>query len=61
MYPFLPFSSEKLHAFLGFQGSVKDVGWNIQLPTIGQKLEQPQALFRKLDESIIADETARIG
>ncbi len=61
MYPFLPFSSEKLHAFLGFTESVKDVGWNIQLPAIGQKLEQPQALFSKLDESIIADETAHIG
>jgi methionyl-tRNA synthetase len=61
MYPFLPFSSEELHTFLGFPGSVKDVGWRIQLPAIGQKLEQPHTLFSKLDESIIVDETARIG
>jgi len=61
MYPFLPFSSEKLHAFLGFPGNVKDVGWNMQFPAIGQKLEEPHALFKKLDDSIVADETARIG
>ncbi len=61
MYPFLPFSSEKLHAFLGFSGSIKDVGWRLQFPAIGQKLEEPHALFKKLDDSIVADETAQIG
>ncbi len=60
-YPFLPFSSEKLHSFLGFDGSVKDAGWGIQPLSPGQRLRQPQALFIKLDESIIARETSQLG
>jgi methionyl-tRNA synthetase len=60
-YPFLPFSSEKLHTFLGFEGSVKDVGWKLHSPAPGQKLRPPQPLFAKLDDSIIAQETSRLG
>jgi methionyl-tRNA synthetase len=61
MYPFLPFSSDILHTYLGFSGNVKELGWAIQYPARGQKLEQPEALFTKLDESIVAEETARMG
>ena len=61
MYPYVPFSSEKLHTYLGFSGTIKELGWKLQYPTAGQKLEQPQALFTKLDESIIEEETARLG
>jgi methionyl-tRNA synthetase len=60
-YPFLPFSSEKLHSFLGFDGSVKEQGWKIQFLPPGQKLRQPQPLFVKLDEDIVAEETSRLG
>jgi len=60
-YPFLPFSSEKLHTFLGFKGSVRDVGWKLQSLAPGQKLRQPQPLFVKLDDSIVAQETSRLG
>lgn len=60
-YPFLPFGSEKLHKFLGFEGSVKEAGWKLQFPAPGQKLEQPQPLFSKLDDSIIAQEKSRLG
>ena len=60
-YPFLPFSSEKLHTFLGFEGSVKDAGWNFKPPVPGQQLRPPQPLFVKLDDSIIDLETSRIG
>jgi len=60
-YPFLPFSSEKLHKFLGFDGSVKEAGWKVQPLPPGQKLRQPHPLFIKLDDSIIAQETARLG
>lgn len=60
-YPFLPFSSERLHAFLGFEGSLKETGWKIQPPVPGQKLLEPQPLFVKLDDSIIDWETSRIG
>jgi methionyl-tRNA synthetase len=60
-YPFLPFSSEKLHSFLGFDGSVKEVGWKIQFLPPRQKLRQPQPLFVKLDEDIVAKESSRLG
>jgi methionyl-tRNA synthetase len=60
-YPFLPFSSEKLHSFLGFDGSVRDAGWKIQFLPPGQKLCQPQPLFVKLDEDIVAKETSQLG
>jgi methionyl-tRNA synthetase len=60
-YPFLPFSSEKLHSFLGFDGSVKETGWKVQFLPPGQQLRQPQPLFVKLDEDIVAKETSRLG
>lgn len=59
-YPFLPFSSERLHSFLGFDGSVKEAGWKVQFLPPGQKLRQPQPLFVKLDEDIVAKESSRL-
>jgi len=61
LYPFLPFSSEKLHVLLGFTGSVQEAGWKIESLPPGQKILQPQPLFVKLDDSIIEQETNRIG
>ena len=61
LYPFLPFSSQRLHAFLGLKGSVQDDGWQIHLPSPGQRLLPPEPLFSKLEESLIAEETARLG
>jgi methionyl-tRNA synthetase len=60
-YPFLPFSSQRLYSFLGFDGSVKEGGWRVKFLPPGQKLRQPQPLFAKLDEDLVADETARLG
>jgi len=61
LYPFLPFSSQRLHKFLGFKGSVADDGWQLHLPQPGQKLLPPEPLFSKLDEELVAEETARLG
>ena len=61
LYPFLPFSSEKLHKFLGFDGSIATTGWQVQSPVPGQKLLAPEPLFHKLDDSIVAEETSRLG
>jgi len=61
LYPFLPFSSRKLHEYLGFEGSVEDYGWKPQVPEPGQKLAAPKPLFIKLDEEIIEEETSRLG
>jgi methionyl-tRNA synthetase len=61
LYPFLPFSSEELHSFLGFDGNVKEGGWKIQSLPPGQALRQPEPLFVKLDEGIVAKESSHLG
>jgi len=61
LYPFLPFSSQKVHEYLGFKGRVEDYGWRPQPPEPGQKLLEPKPLFTKLDEELVDDETARLG
>jgi methionyl-tRNA synthetase len=61
LYPYLPFSSEKLHKFLGFDGSIETNGWQVQSVAAGQKLMMPEPLFRKLDDSIVDEETSRLG
>jgi methionyl-tRNA synthetase len=60
-YPFLPFSSEKVHRYLGFSGDAGKTGWNIQRPPAGQKLVAPQPLFTKLDDKLAEEEGARLG
>ena len=61
LYPFLPFSSQKLHKLLGFEGDVKAAGWKISLPVPGQRLPSPEPLFVKLEERIIEEESSRLG
>ena len=62
-YPFLPFSSEKLHRMLGFAGSVNDHGWSWRpdMMRASQELPTPEPLFAKLDEAIIERETERLA
>ncbi len=60
LYPFLPFSSQKLHEFLGFEGSVENDGWQLHLPPPGQKLLPPQPLFTKLEEELAEEEASRL-
>jgi methionyl-tRNA synthetase len=61
LYPFLPFSSQKLHRLLGFEGQVEDKGWQPEVPAPGQKLLEPEPLFSKLDEKLAEEETSRLG
>ena len=61
LYPFLPFSSQRLHEFLGFSGSIEQDGWKLISPEPGQKLLPPEPLFTKLDESLVAEEMAHLG
>ena len=32
-YPFLPFSSQKLHEYLGYTGDVQTTGWKTEMPS----------------------------
>jgi methionyl-tRNA synthetase len=61
LYPFLPFSSQRLHKFLGFEGSIEEQGWQPHIPSPGQKLLPPEPLFSKLDEGLVEEEAARLG
>jgi methionyl-tRNA synthetase len=61
MYPYLPFSSQKLHEYLGFSGNVQDSGWALTPPPAGQKLAPPQPLFVKLDEKLLEEEINRLA
>ena len=85
--PFLPFSSERLHQYLGYAGALfgrlhtttfEEKGgrthkalcydpdgatgrWEPSDLPAGQALRKPEPLFKKLDESIVEEELARIG
>ncbi len=87
--PFLPFTSEKLHQFLGYDTplfgeqyieEVEDslgthnvlryrevsrtdspTSWKRSQLEPNQKLREPSPLFKKLDESIVEEERARLG
>ena len=61
LYPFLPFSSQKVHEYLGFEGKVEDWGWKPNPPPPGQKLLPPEPLFSKLDEGLVEEETSKLG
>ncbi len=59
--PYLPFSSEALHRSLGFGDTLLEQGWQMVRPSPGQALGEAKPLFKKLDESVIEEETARLG
>jgi methionyl-tRNA synthetase len=59
-YPFLPFSSQKLHQYLGYSGKIEDTRWEFSLPPAGQKLVSPLPLFIKLDEKLVEEENNRL-
>lgn len=51
--PYLPFSSQKLHGFLGFEGDVSKTHWHIEQVPAGSKLPKPQPLFPKIEETVV--------
>ncbi|MEC7733668.1 MAG: methionine--tRNA ligase [Chloroflexota bacterium] len=61
--PILPFSVEKLHTMLGFEGHSTDQGWNWSPDEVspGHKLGEAKALFIKLEDSVIDEEVSRLG
>jgi len=64
LYPFLPFSSQKVHEYLGFEGHIEEYTRKNPLqplPPPGQRLREPRPLFSKLDEGLVEEETSRMG
>jgi methionyl-tRNA synthetase len=59
--PYLPFTCQTLHGYLGNEGPIEAAGWMLRVPRGGQPLAEPQPLFKKLDPEIIEAEEARLG
>ena len=48
-YPYLPFSSTKLHSLLGHDSSLDADGWSVKRPRAETSLLPPEPLFKKLE------------
>ncbi|HTI13258.1 MAG TPA: methionine--tRNA ligase [Dictyobacter sp.] len=48
--PYLPFSAQKLHGLLGFEGNVSEQNWQLHTVAAGSHLPVPSPLFPKLEE-----------
>jgi methionyl-tRNA synthetase len=51
--PYLPFSSQKLHGYLGFEGDVSKAAWRNVIVPAGATLPTPAPLFPKLEEPAV--------
>ena len=60
LYPFLPFSAQRLHELLGRSGRVEDAGWRLEAPEPGTPLPAPAPLFAKLDDSLAEEMRAEL-
>ena len=56
LYPFLPFSSQRIHEFLGLAGDVSGEEWPARRPEAGSPLRQPEPLFRKIETTAVEGE-----
>ena len=65
LYPFMPFSSQKVHEFLGFDGPIEEGAWDFDTIVAGIKaganLRQPSPLYTKLDPELIEEEVQKLG
>ncbi len=52
-WPYLPFSSEKLHHYLGFEGDATTAHWRPTSVPAGAHLPAPTPLFPKLEEAAV--------
>ena len=59
-YPYLPTSADKIHSMLFKDGDTLSDGWGKRDIIPGAPIGKPTPLFRKLDDSIIEEENARL-
>ena len=64
-YPFLPFSAQRLHQFLGFDGAVEEDRWDfdsiVEAVKEGEDLRSPSPLYTKLDPQVVEEEVRRLS
>ena len=58
--PYLPFSAQQLHEYLGDEGDVHALPWAFRDLPAGRALLPPQPLFRKLDDEELAGLVGRL-
>ena len=58
--PYLPFSAQQLHEYLGDEGDVHALPWAFRDLPAGRALPPPQPLFRKLDDEELAGLVGRL-
>ena len=61
LQPFLPFTAPRAWRFAGNEGEIEASGWRRSEVEPGAPLPEPSPLFRKLDESLVEEEEARLG
>ena len=59
--PVLPFTTQRAWEYLGHTGEVGAAGWQRTPVASGTVLPEPGPLYRKLDDSVVAEEEARLG
>ena len=63
--PYLPFTSQKVHEFLGFDGDVSSEPWDFDALAgsirAGTPLRNPSALYTKLDAAVADQEAEQLG
>ena len=63
--PYLPFTSQKLHEFLGFDGDITAEPWDFDALTSaiqpGNPLRNPAPLYQKLDDAVAEQEVEQLG
>lgn len=57
-YPYLPFSSQMIWQYFGYESSIEKEGWSSlsEELLVGKSLERPQPLFKKIELKVEAEE-----
>jgi len=61
LWPYLPFSSERLHGYLGYDGPLVEQGWAAPHLEPGRVLGEPVPLFSKLEPTVADEEEDRLA
>ena len=60
LWPYIPFSCERLHGYLGYDSPFMEQGWRLNRLPVGQRLQEPAPLFSKLEPEVVEQEEERL-